>query len=429
MTKEEEQRIISDLVSFLDRSPTAWHATELSEKMLQEQGFQKVHEKDSWDLRPGTAYYVVRNETSLCAFITPNKPPVSARVAAAHSDSPALKIKPQGEYQQENMKMLDVEVYGGPLLTSWLNRDLGIAGSVVVKESSGAVVRKTVTLDDAVVTIPQLAVHLDRQVNEKGLVLNRQDHLSAIASINDYNGSFIEGQLRKKVGSFKELLGFDLFLYPLEPAKYIGPNQEMLASYRYDNLGSAHACLTGLFGALTPSDETLKMVVIWDHEEVGSSTANGAASPFFRDTLDRIMLHLSGATEDVYRILSESFCLSVDQAHALHPNYPSRHDPRHAPLLGKGVTIKHNAQQRYATNAIGQAMVKELCQKNGIDFQEFVSRGDMPCGSTIGPIHATATGMKTVDVGCPQLSMHGARELSACSDHLSMSLLVQAFLN
>lgn len=428
MTKAEEQSTIDDLVNFLDQSPTAWHATERSARMLEERGFHELQEKDSWDLRPGTAYYVVRNETSLCAFITPNKPPKAARVAAAHSDSPAFKVKPHGEYRQENMTMIGVEVYGGPLLNSWLNRDLGIAGSVVIKEANGEVVRKTVTLDEAAVTIPQLAIHLDRQVNEKGLVLNRQDHLSAIAALDDYSGSFIEGQLRKKIPSFKELLGFDLFLYPLEPAKLLGPNQKMLASYRYDNLGSAHACLTGLFDTLTPSEETMKMVVVWDHEEVGSSTTNGAASPFFRDTLDRIMLHLSAAVEDVYRVVSESFCLSVDQAHALHPNYTGVHDPRHAPLLGKGVTIKHNAQQRYATNAEGQALVKHLCQQHAIDCQEFVSRGDMPCGSTIGPIHATATGMKTVDVGCPQLSMHGARELSACADHLSMCRLVQVFL-
>jgi aspartyl aminopeptidase len=429
MTNQHELPIISDLVEFLDRSPTAWHATEQAAEKLKERGFQELHEKDRWDLRPSTSYFVVRNGTSLCAFVTPEKPPQSVRVAAAHSDSPALKIKPKGEYRQENMTMIDVEVYGGPLLSSWLNRDLGIAGNVVITDSNGELKRKTVTIDDARLTIPQLAIHLDRQVNEKGLVLNRQDHLTAIAALEDYGESYIEAQLRKKIPSFRELLGFDLFLYPVEPPQFIGPKQEMLACYRYDNLGSAHACLSGLFETLTPSVETLKMVIIWDHEEVGSNTTHGAASPFFKDTLDRIMLHLSDAAEDVYRIVSNSYCLSVDQAHALHPNYQARHDPRHAPLLGKGVTIKYSAQQRYATNGEGQALVKHLCQKEAISYQEFVSRGDIPCGSTIGPIHATATGMKTIDVGCPQLSMHGARELSACSDHASMCRLVQAFLS
>lgn len=428
MGNSHEVPIINDLVDFIQRSPTAWHATESSASLLKKQGFQELRENEPWKIEHGARYFVVRNETSLCAFVAPEALPKRARIAAAHSDSPALKIKPNGEFRQNNMTLLNVEVYGGPLLSSWLNRDLGIAGSAVFTTSAGDIARETVTIDDISVTIPQLAIHLDRDVNEKGLILNRQEHLTAIAALEDFGSSYIEGQLRRKIPSLNELLGFDLFLYPLEPPQFIGPKKEMLASYRYDNLGSAHACLSGLSAALAPSSETLKMIVIWDHEEVGSHTTHGAASPFFKETLDRLMLHLSGTAEDLYRLNSESFCLSVDQAHALHPNYAGKHDPRHAPQLGKGIVIKHNAQQRYATNSKGQALVKHLCLSHAIEFQEFIARSDMPCGSTIGPIHATATGIKTIDVGCPQLSMHSARELSACADHLSMCRLIEAFL-
>lgn len=428
MTKVHEQPIINDLVDYIECSPTAWHATEETVKRLKSHGFKELFEKDYWDLKPCTSYFVVRNETSICAFVTPSRAPSKARVAAAHSDSPALKIKPNGEYQNGNLTMLDVEVYGGPLLSSWLNRDLGIAGSVVTLNADDELVRTTVNISNAPLTIPQLAIHLDREVNEKGVVLNRQKHLSAIAALNEYEGSYLEKQIRKHVPSCKEIMGYDLFLYPLEAINFLGPNQEMLACYRYDNLGSAHACLTGLLENSEPHADVLKMVVIWDHEEVGSSTTHGAASPFVKDILERIMLRISESPEDMYRLIDASYCLSVDQAHALHPNYPERHDPRHAPLLGKGITIKHNAQQRYATNGGGQAIVKQLCYQHSIPYQEFVSRGDIPCGSTIGPIHAKATGMKTVDVGSPQLSMHGARELSACEDHLSMCHLVKVFL-
>lgn len=428
--KKAHEPLINDLVDFLDHSPTAWHAVEWSDHLLQAYGFQRLYENEAWKVQHGTAYYVVRNETSLCAFITPERLPRSARIAASHTDSPALKLKPNGEYRQYNMTMLNVEVYGSPLLTSWLNRDLGIAGSVIFTDLTGQIVRQTVTIDDILLTIPQLAIHLDREVNDKGLVLNRQEHLAAIAALNEgENSPYIEGQLRRKIPSFDQLLGGDLFLYPREPAQFIGPQCEMLATYRYDNLGSVHACLRGLIETLAPASETLKMAILWDHEEVGSHTPQGAASPFFKETLERVMHQLSGSAEDVYRLNSESFCLSVDQAHGLHPNYPAKHDPRHAPLLGSGIAIKHNAQQRYATNSAGHALVKRLCQKHAIAWQEFVARGDMPCGSTIGPIHATATGIKTIDVGCPQLSMHGARELFACADHLSMCRLVEAFLS
>lgn len=426
MEGEKGASIEEDFIDFLKNSPTAYHAAEEAAKRLRAKGFFELSEKEAWHLRPASRYFVKRRGSSLFAFVTPEKAPLSALVAAAHSDSPALKVKPRGEWQKENMAMIDVEVYGGPLLNSWLNRELGIAGTAVGKMSSGELIERSIILDLAV-TIPQLAIHLDKQVNESGLLLNKQSHLSAIAALDSKGGSPLEKALREKLPGCKEILAFDLFLYPLEEPKLLGENRELIACYRYDNLGSAHAALTGLLSECSPESDVLKVVAVWDHEEVGSHSTKGAASPFFKDTFRRIMLQLSEKEEEIYRAINSSICLSIDQAHALHPNYPEKHDSRHAPLLGKGVAIKQNAQQRYATTALGAATVKKLCAENEIPYQEFVSRGDMPCGSTIGPLHATATGMETVDIGTPQLSMHSARELSAVSDHLAMVRLVEAF--
>lgn len=417
---------ISSLLNFLDESPTAWHAIENIEKTLKAHKFLKLEESEPWTLKAGGRYYVTRNGSTLAAFILPQKKAIKMTVAAAHTDSPALKIKPNGEYRKENMTMLGLEVYGGPLLSSWLNRDLGIAGRVAHLDKKGDVKISLVKCADQPVVIPQLAIHLDREVNEKGLLLNKQEHLPALAAL-DYQGNSYLEQLLKKQISFKSLLGHDLFLYPLEKAKLVGAASEMIASYRFDNLGSVHAALTGLIENDKPSPDTIRMAIFWDNEEVGSGTAQGAESPFFAHTLERILI--ANTREEYFRIISQSLCLSIDQAHALHPNYAAKHDPQHHPLLGKGIVIKHNAQQRYATDAEGEAQLRALCLKNKIPLQSFVSRSDIPCGSTIGPLHARATGMKTVDIGCPQLSMHSCRELAACSDHLAMCLLVGAFFS
>lgn len=415
---------IADLLHFLDDSPTAWHAVENVEHALNAQKFVKLEESDAWKLAPGGRYFVTRNGSSIAAFILPQKKADKIYVAAAHTDSPALKLKPNSEFRKENMVMLGVEVYGGPLLNSWLNRDLAIAGRVAYLDKKGNIQSSLVNLAHAPVVIPQLAIHLDREINEKGLLLNKQDHLPALAALNFPEGAYLETLLKKQI-PFKTLLGHDLFLYPLEKAKLVGPSSEMFASYRIDNLGSVHAALTGFLESAKPSSDTIKMIIFWDNEEVGSSTAQGAESPFFSHTLERILIDRK--REDFFRILSRSLCLSVDEAHALHPNYANKHDPEHQPLLGGGIVLKHHAQQRYATDADGEAYVHALCLKHQIPVQTFVSRGDVPCGSTIGPIHAKTTGMKTIDIGCPQLSMHAARELAACEDHLAMCTFLKHY--
>ena len=433
MKKKSEKQshqnlIIQDLLSFLDNSPTAWHAVDQVKQQLLAQGFREIIEGDKWSLQKGKKYFTTKNGSSLCAFITPTDSLKDTHLAASHTDSPSLKIKPNGEFVKENMVMLGVEVYGSPLLTSWLNRDLGIAGKVAYLDHKDQLNESLISLEDFPVIIPQLAIHLDRKVNEEGLVLNKQEHLPAIATLNPSykdNDSYLTSLIGRKI-KMRHLIGFDLFLHPLEKARLVGFDREMIASYRLDSLGSIHAIVQAL-KAVKPLPHTLQMAIFWDNEEIGSETSHGAASPFFSHTLERICLSYKMDREDFLRLCSNSICLSVDLAHALNPNYPERHDPRHSPLLSGGVTVKTNAQQRYATNVSTAALVTLLAQKNKLPLQTFASRSDIPSGTTIGPIHATLTGMPTVDIGYPQLSMHSIREIVACQDHVDMYQLLTHF--
>jgi aspartyl aminopeptidase len=421
--------IIHELLNFLNESPTAWHATAVAVQMLKKQGFIELRENHAWDLKLGQAYFVTRNGSSLCAFVTPHSSPLRARLLATHTDSPSLKLKPQPEIRKQHMILLGVEVYGAPLLTSWLNRDLGLAGRAIYYNLKGQIETSLIRLEDAPLTIPQLAIHLDREVNEKGLILNRQEHLNALAAITELpkGCSYLETLLRQKI-EYKQLLSTDLFLYPLEPARLIGYKQQMLAAYRLDNLASMHAALYAFLQDKNALEHDIKMIACWDNEEMGSNTAQGAASPFFSQTLERLLLSLGKGRADYLSLLSQSMCVSIDLSHALHPNYMEKHDPQHQILMGKGIATKHNAQCRYATDAHSILPICVAAKELNLPMQQFVSRNDIACGSTIGPIHASLTGMPTVDIGCAELSMHASRELMACQDHLSMCQLLQQLL-
>lgn len=414
------------LLNFFDQSPTAWHVVHNCTKELSLHGYQELKEEASWKIKPGGKYFVTRNGSSICAFIVPKATPKGIHVVASHTDSPSFKLKPNAEFTSENMRMLAVEIYGAPILASWLNRDLGIAGRVIYKDSKGAVHEKIVTIDDHPVVIPQLAIHLDREVNEKGLVVHKQDHLAALAGIENKKEkhSFLERVIKLPI---KEILAYDLFLYPLEKARFLGENHELIASYRIDNLTSAHASLHGLLASGQPSRDLIKMIVLWDNEEIGSNTAQGAGSPFLAHTIERIALAMNCSREEYFQWISRSLCLSVDLGHALHPNYKDRHEPHHAALLNKGVLIKANAQNRYASEARATATVVSLCQKHKIPFQKYASRGDIPCGTTVGPINAHVTGMPTIDIGIAQLSMHSCREIIAAKDHSALCDLLAGF--
>lgn len=412
---------MNDLITFIEKSPTPWHAVEELRQRLVEAGFQELFEKDAWAIKPESKYFVVRQSSSLCAFITPKKIARSCRIAAAHTDSPGFKLKPNAEFRKENMVMLGLEIYGGPLLTSWLNRDLGVAGRVVCRKNGG-LVEKLVRLDAMPVVIPQLAIHLDKNVNENGLILNKQDHLAALVGTAspDDKTRFLDKHLKDAVHD--EIVSWDLFVHPLEAPRFVGKDHELIAGYRLDNLCSVHAALMGLLGHKKMSQDVLNMVAFWDHEEIGSETAQGAGSPFLPQLLERI----AGNREGYFRLLSESLCVSVDVGHALHPNYPDKHEPRHPLLLNEGIILKNSAQYRYATDARTGAFVEDLCHKNKLRLQRFTGRGDISGGSTIGPVAAHLMGMPTVDIGIAQLSMHSCRELIGVRDQQDLTKLLTA---
>lgn len=417
--------LLEELRDFINRSPTAWHATAYLKQQLLAHDFIELAPSEKWELKPNGRYFSVCHGSTLAAFILPNDSPTSACILGTHTDSPALKLKPQPEYMQDNMIMFGVEVYGGPLLNSWLNRDLGLAGRIFHADKNGILQESLVQIIDSPLVIPQLAIHLDRQIHDKGLLLNKENHLAAIASLkaeNDTN-EYLEDLLRQQV-SFEKLLGHDLFLYPLEFPQYIGSDQQMLAGYRLDNLCSVHAALKAMTSSQRKRENELKLAVFWDNEETGSQSAQGAESPFLPHLLERILLGLQLQREDYLQLLSQSYCISIDLAHAMHPNYSDKHEKHHRPLLNKGITLKFNAQQRYATDGATAARIVNLCEKFELPLQKFVMRNDMPCGSTIGPITSTLTGIQTVDIGIPQLSMHSCRELIGCQDHVDMCNLL-----
>ncbi len=412
------------LLSFLDASPTAYHAVFECAKKLGNHGFIELKEESAWHIAPGGKYYVIRNGSSIAAFITPKNVPKKLCIAAAHTDSPTFKLKPDPFFVKDNMEMIGLEVYGSPLITSWLNRDLGIAGRILYTNKEGALQNALIHFDKAPCILAQLAVHLDRDVNDKGLILNKQEHLAALFGFTSLPKDNLF-KMMLQVDEEIDVLSHDLFVYPIEGAATIGLNHEMIASYRLDNLASVSAILEGLLTNNEAANDCINMAVFWDNEEIGSSTAQGASSPFLMQTVERIMLSLKLSREDYFRIIAKSICASVDLAHSKHPNYSDKHEPSHKVLMSSGIVIKSHANCRYASDALSTAPIVAICKKEDIPYQHLVQRGDIPCGSTIGPLHATLSGMSTVDIGIAQLSMHSAREIIATADYSHLCRLIK----
>lgn len=409
------------ILSFLKNSPTSYHAVQEIESSLTKNGFTALSECDTWKLKKG-GHYFCKREGSLIAFKIPSQDFSRMQIFASHTDSPALKLKPNTEYEKEGMTMWGVEVYGAPLLTSWLNRDLGVAGKVLYLDKKDQAHEALVNITSRPCTIAQLAIHLDREVNEKGLILNKQEHLAAIAGIHKKD-RYLESLIKEQV-PLKTILSHDLFLYPLEEPALIG--KDLLAAYRLDSLASVHSILTAFLDKQKISK--LQVIAFFDHEEIGSGTATGAESPFFSHLMERICLNLKMTREDYLKIIQRSLCVSVDLGHSVHPNYPEKHDPNHKPHLGQGVLIKTHAQKKYATDVTSIKTLLETATKNKIPYHIISTRNDIPSGTTIGPIQATLTGIPTVDIGIGQLSMHSARELIASTDLNALTALLSSMM-
>ena len=398
---------IATLLAQLDASPTSHHVVGWWSKNLTNAGFLDCSLLDTLSAEKG---FVCRGG-AIIAWRFPQKSLHNGfRIVGAHSDSPGLHIKPQPNKQHANMSLLGVEVYGGPLLNSWLDRDLGIAGHVVLQDGS----LHLFTSDSPVARISQLAIHLDRDVNDKGLVLDRHQHLNALWLTSDGGQDFDQWLAKTCDVNQSDIRASSAQLFDTHKASLIGADNSLIASARIDNQASCWAAMTAL---IEQSDTTSPSVVaLFDHEEVGSSSATGAAGPLLDHVLERLCIHEDLSRQDFINVLAKSHCVSADNAHAVHHNYPERHDTNHSPLINQGVVIKSNVGQRYATSATSIAPFIDACTNANVPIQHFASRNNIACGSTIGPITSTRLGIDTIDVGIPQLSMHSAREVCGSQD-------------
>lgn len=397
-----------DIISFVEASPTSYHAAAELARRLDGAGFQKLDETGSWSSVEGRCYVV--RDGAVIAWVTPEKvtDKVGVRIVGSHTDSPSFKLKPNATVTNQGWQQVGMEVYGGGLLNSWLDRDLGLSGRLVTKDGQVHLVRT-----GPILRISQLAPHLDRTGNDD-LTLDRQRHLMPILSVGRPDLD-VEGLLCEEAGIKRSDLAFhDIFAHLTQSPAVIGPYGEFLASQRMDNLSSVHSSVAA-FVDVTPTDD-VALMACFDHEEVGSSTRSGACGPFLEDVLVRIAEGL-GMTGAAYRaMIARSSCVSSDAGHGVHPNYVEKFDPANHPLLNEGPLLKINANQRYATDGVGGALWKRACATAGVPTQEFVSNNSVPCGSTIGPLTATRLGMLTVDVGVPLMSMHSTRELAGVKD-------------
>lgn len=421
----------ADLLRFLQDSPTPYHAVQSALARLTAEGFQPLDERASWKhLAPGR--YALSRGGAVVAFVLPPGPARAFRLVGAHTDSPNLRLKPRPEYGKVGYHQVGVEVYGGALLNSWLDRDLGLAGRIMVRSRDG-LHERLVRIDRPIARIPQLAVHLDREVNDRGLVLNRQEHLPPVLGLTDESHPHALRDLcaRELDADPADLLGFDLMFFDLTAPVAAGLADEFVFSARLDNQAMCHASLRALLAAAPAVVEgsPVPVAVLFDHEEVGSNSDTGAATPLLPMLLERLVLATGGDRDDYHASIARSLCVSADMAHAVHPNYPDRHEARHRPVLNGGPVIKVNTQQRYATCARTGALFEHLCRNLSIPVQFYAHRTDLPCGSTIGPITATLLGIPTLDVGNPMLSMHSAREMGGTADPALMTRALTAFFS
>ena len=424
----DRQRFNRELMDFLAASPTPFHAVHEMTRRLAEAGFRHRPETDPWRLEPGGRYFTTRNDSSIIAWTVPARsalPDAGLRMVGAHTDSPCLKVKPQPELDKNGYLQLGVEVYGGALLNPWFDRDLSLAGRVSYLDRGGALAHDLVDFKEPVAVIPSLAIHLDREANESRAI-NAQTYLPPV--LGGRGGDFdLKTLLRQRLeadagAEVGQVLDHELVLYDTQKPAFVGLAQEFIASARLDNLLS---CFTGLRALLDAGGEAGALLVCNDHEEVGSTTASGARGPMLTQMLERLL----PVPEDRNRALSRSMLISADNAHGVHPNFAARHDGNHGPLLNRGPVIKINANQRYATNSETAAAFRRLAADEGVPVQTFVVRSDMACGSTIGPLAAAETGVRTVDVGVPQWAMHSIRELAGTADAFNLSRVLRRFLD
>ncbi len=419
--------MVNEFLDFIKNSPSPYHAVKNTTKMLEEKGFSKILENNKWNIEPNKKYYVVRNDTSIIAFTTPtNINDLSLNIVATHTDSPTLKIKPNFKIElKDEYITLNTDVYGGPIYSSWVDRPLSVSGKIMVQKEN-KIVGYLVNIDKNLLVIPSLAIHLDREVNTGKKYDAQVDLLPLISNNNDNNTllSIIANEIGCKE---TDIISHDLNLYIRDRGTILGANNEFIVAPQIDNLECSFACLKSFINS--SNNNKINIYASFDNEEVGSRTKQGAASPFLKDVISRIYTSLGKNNEDLLIGLDNTLFISADNAHAHHPNYQSKSDPTNRPIMNKGIVIKYNANQNYATDLVTASIFKTLCNKADVKFQDTTNRSDQRGGSTLGNITTSQLAVSMIDIGLPQLAMHSSMETAGVKDLEDMVKVITVFYN
>jgi aspartyl aminopeptidase len=416
---------VQNLLAFIDASPSPWHVVQTIETQLATQtpAWQRLDETAKWTLQPGGRYYVVRDDSSIILFIAGQKPLAETgfKIIGAHTDSPGLRIKPNAASSTDGLIRLGVEIYGGPILATFTDRDLSLAGRIAYKNDQDEIASMLVEFDQPLLRLPNLAIHMNRMVNEEGLKLQKQTELLLILSASieqQLPQAYFSALLQQQSGIAAErILSWDLAVCDTQKGVFWGAESEFYADSQLDNLASCHAALQALLDNANLQSDGTRVCALFDHEEIGSESSKGADGSFLPDVLGRIALATATDGEDYARALAKSFMISADMAHAYQPNFPNAYDPGHKVAVNKGPVIKINANHNYSSESVSAAMFVDWCEQAGVPYQKYSHRCDLPCGSTIGPITSAKLGIRSIDVGNPMWAMHSIRESAGVLDH------------
>ncbi|MBO5052721.1 MAG: M18 family aminopeptidase [Muribaculaceae bacterium] len=432
----KQHRHIESLIEFLDKSPVNFLAVRNIEELLQAKDFKKLKMSDRWEIIPGGKYYTTQNDSSIFAFIAPGNTPGRMHIISAHSDSPTFRVKPNCEMLSDGrMLKLNTEVYGGPILYTWFDRPLSLAGRVILRGEDGSpfnVETRMVKFDRPMMTIPHLAIHFNRAVNEGNPLSRQKDMLPVVGRLpesEDYHG-WLKRQVASELNvDVDHIIDYDLSVYDTTGACVVGAFDDFVSSGRLDDLSMVHAAMTAMTEADEASEDTLRIMAIFDNEETGSGTKQGAGSPILDYIARRVYIAMGADEEDYLRSVADSFMISADNAHGVHPNYVEKQDPTNHPVLGDGPVVKINANCKYMTDARSSAIFTEICRVGGVEPQYFVNHSDVIGGSTLGNILTSQIPLNGVDMGAAVWAMHSARETASVADHLSIIRAFTTFYN
>lgn len=414
------------LIDFINKSPSPFHVTENLGNSFEEAGFTRLDEKDEWELSMGQGYYVTRNDSAIIAFTLPSRTPVNFKMVATHNDSPCFKVKENPEMVADgHYIILNTEKYGGMIMSTWLDRPLSVAGRVVYENEEG-ITSCLVNMDRDTLIIPNLAIHMNREIND-GYKYNPQKDMLPLYSMGNEKGTFTDA-VAKECGIDREaVLSYDLFVYNREKGSVWGGNNEFVSAPRLDDLQCTFLSAKALEDA--EESDSICMSIVFDNEETGSSGNVGADSDFLRTVLDRIRIAIQMDMETYYRMLAGSYMISADNAHGVHPNHPDKADPTNRPYINGGIVIKSNAAKKYSTDALTEGIFKKICKDIGVGYQTYVNRSDIPGGSTLGNISSAQVSVPTIDIGIAELAMHSAYETSGVKDTEDLYKIFSKFFN